>query len=165
MSVVIGGIYQHYKGGLYQVLAVSTGTETTQKEVIYVGARGDVWNRPLTMWLESVEDVLRFTLLQDQSSAYKRFQQIKYEVAVSNVIKPPSPRYLISEVTQEGQINPLLLNPQIKNLMDTTINLSRKHSPAYAVSVEQAQQLVDVAVACKMYAEINEPVQANLVQD
>lgn len=165
MTVTIGGIYQHYKGGLYQVIALSTGTETESIEVIYVGARGDVWNRPLKMWGESVEGVLRFTLLKDQLSAYRRFQQVKYALESSNVIKPYVPRYVISEVSEEGQLNPMLFHPHIKNLMDTSINLTRKHAVAYAVDADQAQQLADVALAAQMYAELNKNAQEIIEQD
>lgn len=51
------GIYQHYKGQLYQVFSVATHSETEEKLVVYQCLYGDysMWVRPLTMFLETVE--------------------------------------------------------------------------------------------------------------
>ena len=65
------GIYQHYKGQLYQVLHVATHSETEEKLVVYQCLYGDysLWVRPLSMFTEQVtlEDgkmVPRFHLIQ-----------------------------------------------------------------------------------------------------
>lgn len=51
------GIYQHYKGQLYQVFHVATHSETEEKLVVYQCLYGDysMWVRPLTMFTETVE--------------------------------------------------------------------------------------------------------------
>ena len=50
------GIYQHYKGQLYQVLNVATHSETREKLVVYQCLYGDylIWVRPLAMFTEMV---------------------------------------------------------------------------------------------------------------
>lgn len=65
------GIYQHYKGQLYQVFSVATHSETEEKLVVYQCLYGDysLWVRPLSMFTEQVtlEDgttVPRFNLIQ-----------------------------------------------------------------------------------------------------
>ena len=54
------GIYRHFKGGLYTVLAVSRHSETEAIEVVYQSAGGEVWHRPLTdhpkAWLTPLPD-------------------------------------------------------------------------------------------------------------
>ena len=59
---ILSGVYQHYKGGLYQVLGVARHTETDEKLILYIplytrsdhkGPRFQV--RPLTMFFEEVE--------------------------------------------------------------------------------------------------------------
>lgn len=50
------GIYQHYKGQLYQVLQVATHSETAEKLVVYQCLYGDysIWVRPFDMFIETV---------------------------------------------------------------------------------------------------------------
>ena len=50
------GIYQHYKGQLYQVLHVAMHSETQEKLVVYQCLYGDysIWVRPLEMFTESI---------------------------------------------------------------------------------------------------------------
>lgn len=48
------GKYRHYKGGEYQVLGVAKHSETLEELVIY-GHDGELWARPLKMFLEEVE--------------------------------------------------------------------------------------------------------------
>ncbi|PJG43811.1 hypothetical protein XA39_06300 [Acinetobacter tandoii] len=65
------GIYQHYKGQLYQVFSVATHSETEEQLVVYQCLYGDysLWVRPLSMFSEQVtlEDgkvIPRFKLIQ-----------------------------------------------------------------------------------------------------
>lgn len=57
MTPLPTGIYEHYKGKLYQVLAICRHTETEEPLVIYQSLYGnyDLWARPLSMFTEMVE--------------------------------------------------------------------------------------------------------------
>lgn len=57
MDIIIGGIYRHYKGNRYQVLAIAKHSETLEEMVVYKALYGEggVWVRPLHMWSETVE--------------------------------------------------------------------------------------------------------------
>ena len=68
------GIYQHYKGNLYQVFHVATHSETAEKLVVYQCLYGDysMWVRPLNMFLEQVE-------LED-GAVHARFQLLQATV-------------------------------------------------------------------------------------
>jgi hypothetical protein len=66
------GIYQHYKGNLYQVFSVATHSETQEKLVVYQCLYGDysLWVRPLTMFTETIttsddREIERFKLIQE----------------------------------------------------------------------------------------------------
>jgi hypothetical protein len=49
------GKYQHYKGGLYEVIDVAFHSETNEEMVIYKSLKNDsLWVRPLTMFYEKV---------------------------------------------------------------------------------------------------------------
>ena len=64
------GIYTHYKGNKYELVAIASHSETLEKMVVYKALYGDgeFWVRPLSMWDEEVlvngEKVHRFTLLK-----------------------------------------------------------------------------------------------------
>lgn len=68
------GIYRHYKGNLYQVIAVAKHSETLEKVVIYraLYGKGEYWVRPLSMWNEIVEidghKVPRFEYITDSDN-------------------------------------------------------------------------------------------------
>ena len=61
------GIYRHFKGGRYEVIAIAKHSETLEEMVVYRALYGDggVWVRPASMWEETVvyggKKVKRFT--------------------------------------------------------------------------------------------------------
>ncbi len=51
----IGPIYEHYKGGRYQVISLAKHTETEEVLVIYKSLLfGSIYARPLSMWFQEV---------------------------------------------------------------------------------------------------------------
>lgn len=64
------GIYRHYKGNEYEVLAIANHSETLEKMVVYKAlyGEGEIWVRPMHMWNEEVEVdgriVRRFELIK-----------------------------------------------------------------------------------------------------
>lgn len=65
------GKYRHFKGGMYEVIAVANHSETLEKLVVYraLYGEGEVWVRPLEMWTETVQHegktVKRFAYIED----------------------------------------------------------------------------------------------------
>jgi len=55
-SIVIGGVYEHYKKKRYKVLAVARHSETLEELVVYQAfyGDGDIWIRPISMFIENV---------------------------------------------------------------------------------------------------------------
>ena len=54
-NIVLNGIYRHFKGNRYQVIAIGTHTETHEDLVIYKGPNGKIWCRPLSMFTSKVD--------------------------------------------------------------------------------------------------------------
>lgn len=49
------GKYKHFKGGEYEVIGVARHSETLEEMVVYKNEKGEIWVRPLEMFLEEVE--------------------------------------------------------------------------------------------------------------
>lgn len=66
------GIYKHYKGNLYELIAIANHSETLEKMVVYKALYGEseYWVRPISMWEETVEvngeQVPRFKYVEEQ---------------------------------------------------------------------------------------------------
>jgi hypothetical protein len=65
------GLYQHFKGNLYEVLEVAKHSETQENFVVYRALYGEhgVWVRPLAMFDETItregKTFKRFALADD----------------------------------------------------------------------------------------------------
>lgn len=68
MTPLPGQVWQHYKGGTYEVISCAQHTEREEILVVYRSvAFGSIYARPLSIWYESVDSptskkkVARFT--------------------------------------------------------------------------------------------------------
>ena len=65
------GRYRHFKGNLYEVLAIARHSETLKPMVVYraLYGEGGVWVRPAEMWNETItrdgKTFQRFTRLEE----------------------------------------------------------------------------------------------------
>lgn len=55
--LIRAGIYRHYKGGIYKVIAIAMHTETREEMVVYrsLDDERQLWVRPLEMFREKVK--------------------------------------------------------------------------------------------------------------
>lgn len=73
-DLIIGGIYQHYKGKNYIVKDLVRHSETLEwmvlYECLYENSEGKLWVRPMGMFLENVDldgkSIPRFKYIGDQ---------------------------------------------------------------------------------------------------
>jgi len=65
------GLYEHFKGGRYQVLGVARHSEDPGDEYVVYEHDGNIWVRPVKMFLETVEingqKMPRFKLVEGQN--------------------------------------------------------------------------------------------------
>jgi hypothetical protein len=56
-SLVVGGLYEHFKKKRYQIVALARHSETLEELVVYQALYGEggVWVRPVAMFVETVE--------------------------------------------------------------------------------------------------------------
>lgn len=64
-EITVGKKYRHYKGNIYEIIALAKHSETCEDMVVYKNVdKGDVWVRPKSMWNEKISEGLgRFTLI------------------------------------------------------------------------------------------------------
>ncbi len=53
-SIVVGDFYEHYKGPHYKVISTARHSETLEEMVVYEDVKGEIWVRPLMMFIEQV---------------------------------------------------------------------------------------------------------------
>lgn len=60
------GLYEHYKGKRYRLLHIGRHTETHEEMVVYqqLYGTGDIWVRPLDMFVETVNGKPRFRFIE-----------------------------------------------------------------------------------------------------
>lgn len=68
------GVYKHFKGNRYEVIAIATNSETLEEMVVYKALykNSEIWVRPAKMWNEEVEH---------KGKMVKRFEYIGEENA------------------------------------------------------------------------------------
>lgn len=68
--IKIDGKYRHFKGNMYQVIAIATHSETLEKMVVYKALYGEqgIWVRPLSMFEEEIER---------EGKTFKRFELVE----------------------------------------------------------------------------------------
>lgn len=67
--ILVGGRYRHFKGGLYEVLAIAQGAETNMHFVVYRSLTDKrSWARPVDSFLIEIEPgIRRFTLVPPEA--------------------------------------------------------------------------------------------------
>ncbi len=60
-EVIVGGVYEHYKGNRYRVIGIALDSETHEKKVVYQGLYSSeafgsqsLWVRPYELFVGSV---------------------------------------------------------------------------------------------------------------
>ncbi len=74
MADIKPGIWRHFKGNRYQVIGIARHSETEEPMVVYraLYGEGQLWVRPASMWLDTVErdgQIFQRFVLETQENA------------------------------------------------------------------------------------------------
>jgi hypothetical protein len=77
-----GTLWEHYKGGIYRIVAVGYDSETNLPLVTYRGVNGITWSRPALMWDEIVShrgaSVPRFKPYDDRAEMLRLLVELTH---------------------------------------------------------------------------------------
>lgn len=147
-------IYKHFKGNLYQIVAIAEHSETGEQLVVYQALYGDfrIYARPLSMFTSKVDRVkypeitqeFRFELQGDESD-----RQEDALTETSNSQPEPTEAAEEAESAGEGAIDPLVLEFLDADTYEQRLNiLTALH---HRITDEM---ITTMAIACDI--EVNE---------
>lgn len=125
-----GQFYRHFKGGLYQILAVATHSETKEKMVVYQALYGDygIYVRPYDMFVSEVDhekypqvkQLYRFAQVHPEDMTE---ENVSSEVLEKPVTPKPEGQKIHTEETDTVEIPDLTLE------LDEDMNLENSSEP------------------------------------
>jgi hypothetical protein len=79
----VGEYWKYYKGGVYRIIAVGKHSEDKTEQVVYKNAKGEVWIRPLAMFMGSLAEKGAYESLV----RFFKVTKLEWDKAVSEVQK------------------------------------------------------------------------------
>lgn len=154
-----GQFYKHFKGRLYQIVAVAEHSETREKMVVYQALYGDygVYVRPYDMFVSEVDhekypqaaQKYRFELVEFQKEEESVPQQEEKDVPQEKQSVPQEdPVKTASGPSEEGQINPILLE-----FLDAETLEKKMHILAYYRNEMDENLLNSIAISLDVVVE------------
>lgn len=119
-------IYRHFKGNVYQIVAVATHTETDEELVIYQAMYGDfkIYARPINMFLEKVDRVK-----YPEASQEYRFEKLDMRaIRVESKTEKMAEQTPVSVAkTEQEPEEEACLDPLVAQFLDATKHEERLH--------------------------------------
>ncbi|WP_084516202.1 DUF1653 domain-containing protein [Desulfovibrio cuneatus] len=146
--IILGGLYQHYKGNHYRVLHLARHSETEEPLVVYQPLYGQcgIWVRPLPMFLENVflsgKEVPRFAYVAPAPQAFGTTLEIGLSPALAALLGTPG-AYLWAKVCQAFPPGAVEATPAKEG---THARLHCAGVPAALVTVALHQQVLAMGV-------------------
>ena len=142
-----GQFYRHFKGQLYQILAVAEHTETGEQMVVYQALYEDyrVYVRPYEMFVSPVDKEK-----YPKASQEFRFEQVEFSKKTLREVaqEPVSVHRESARVSDPDQVSPLLLE-----FLDAKTLEEKLHLLAYHRNEMTDQLLNNIAISLDLVVE------------
>ena len=154
-------IYKHFKGNLYQIVAIAEHTETGEGLVVYQAMYGDfkIYARPLAMFLSPVDKVkypeasqeFRFEL-QGEDSGRQRESMGDVQASVSSMEATESMKPTMSEI-EETETEDSNIDPMVLEFLDADSHEQRLNILAALHHRITDEMITTMAIACDVEVE------------
>ena len=163
-------IYKHFKGNLYQIVAIAEHSETGEQLVIYQALYGDfrTYARPLPMFTSTVDHAkypevtqkFRFTLQGSESHRQERETQpdeaaeLEGTKTVMETLTESGTEEIGAQATDMEETEELTLDPMILEFLDADTYEQRLNILASLHHRITDEMITTMAIACDI--EVNE---------
>ncbi len=143
-----GQFYRHFKGGLYQVVALAEHTETGEKLVVYQALYGDyrTYARPCEMFVSEVDR----EKYPDATQRY-RFEPVEFPDGTEKCEAPA--RTAKEAKTFEPERTPDQVNPILVEFLDAETLQEKMHILAYNRNKMDHNLLNSIAISLDVVVE------------
>jgi hypothetical protein len=155
-------IYKHFKGNLYQIVAIAEHSETGEQLVIYQAMYGDfkIYARPLDMFVSPVDkvkypeasQVFRFELQGVDSRRQYEESGANAEPAQTESLKKPEPLEETAKEEVSGE-EALSLDPMVLEFLDSDSYAQKLNILAGLHHRITDDMITTMAVACDIEVE------------
>ena len=142
-------IYKHFKGNLYQIVALAEHTETRESLVIYQALYGDfrIYARPLDMFTSKVD-----TVKYPQATQEHRFElqgQVSQGQNTGEVSEwEDSPKDISEDISKDTSKEEINLEPMVIEFLDTSSYSERLNILAGLHHRITDEMITTMAIAC-----------------
>jgi len=154
-------IYKHFKGNLYQIVAIAEHTETGEGLVVYQALYGDfkIYARPLDMFLSPVDKVkypdatqeFRFELQGAEGDSRRRMSEVA-QVVTESVTVVKQEVVTVEKVTEEACEEPDI-DPAVLEFLDADSYEQRLNILASIRHRITDEMITTMAIACDVEVE------------
>lgn len=148
-------IYKHFKGNLYQIIAIAEHTETGEGLVVYQALYGDfkIYARPLDMFLSPVDKVKYPDATQEFRFELQGADGDRQRTAATDPVKAAEPEKIVVPQTDNPETEEPAIDPQVLEFLDADSYEKRLNILTGLHHRITDEMITTMAIACDVEVE------------